>query len=273
MRANTDRSKAFAFGDLVEPYDAGRPRWSGAFVRQVADRCGLDADGAVLEVGAGTGQLTDALLDDGRPVTALEPSTPLADRLRSRHQHEIDSGRLSVCTQPFEEFTDADRYGSIWSVDAWQWIDPDVAYELSARLLCPGACLIASWTLSGVVDDIAVADRLNQIYARLSPDLIRNPRQPIDESSTRAGREQINQSGAMAVADHWTEHTTAWLTAAQYADWQLSFAHIAAMSPQQRGQLRQAILQALQAFGSGTAIPCALDRYIVVARPARPSKH
>jgi hypothetical protein len=189
-----------------------------------------------------------------------------------RDRHEIDSGHLSVCTQPFEEFTltGSRRYGSVWSAEAWQWINPDVAYQLSARLLRPGGCLIASWTLSGIVEDVAVADQLNQIYARLSPDLIRDPRRPIDASATLAGREQINESGAMAVADHWTERNAVWLAAVQYADWQLSFASIATMSQQQRAELRQAILQTLQAFGSETTIPFVLDRYVVIACPTLP---
>lgn len=38
-RANTNRSLALAFGDLVDQYDAGRPRLSAGHVRRITKRC------------------------------------------------------------------------------------------------------------------------------------------------------------------------------------------------------------------------------------------
>lgn len=270
MKSNTDRSMALAFGDLADQYDSGRPRLSVEFVTRVAHQRRIVLD-RVLEVGAGTGQLTDGLLGSGCMVTALEPSAPMADRLRRRHQEQADTGQLSILTAPFEELTDSDGgYGSIWSADAWHWIDPQVAYESASRLLRPGGCLVALWTLSGVPENIAAADEVNRVYARLSPDLIRDPRQPIPEDQTAAGRDEIEHSGAMTVDSHWVERSKISLTPDQYADWQLSFAQIAAMTQPQRDELRKAILQTLHSFESDISFPVILDRYVVVARDGSP---
>lgn len=82
MRFNANREGRLAFGDLVEDYDLGRRRLDAAFVREVRHRLeessGDESGGRrsparqVLEVGAGTGQLTVGLLDSGDVVTAVE---------------------------------------------------------------------------------------------------------------------------------------------------------------------------------------------------------
>lgn len=261
---------ALAFGELVDHYDAGRPRLPIEFVHDVAERSGLSEVDQALEVGAGTGQLTDALLANGFRVTALEPSGPMAERLVHRRQPDVDAGRLTVSQLRFEEFASqhkpsTTRFASIWSSDAWHWVDPDVGYRAAARVLNPTGRLIAMWTFGGFPEDVELADRLNAVYASLSPDLVRDPRQPVD-ALTAGGRQEIEASEVMAVADYWTDRSAVETTVKQYVDWQLSFAQIAAMPHTQRQALRSKILETLQPSAADT-ISVVLDRYIVVARP------
>jgi 16S rRNA (adenine1518-N6/adenine1519-N6)-dimethyltransferase len=56
-----------------------------------------DADAShILEIGGGTGALTDRLLDIAERVTVVERDPPLADFLRREFADEIESGRLTV---------------------------------------------------------------------------------------------------------------------------------------------------------------------------------
>jgi 16S rRNA (adenine1518-N6/adenine1519-N6)-dimethyltransferase len=58
----------------------------------------VDADVShVLEIGAGTGALTDRLLPVAAHVTAIERDPDLAAFLRTEFAAEIDAGRLTVC--------------------------------------------------------------------------------------------------------------------------------------------------------------------------------
>jgi 16S rRNA (adenine1518-N6/adenine1519-N6)-dimethyltransferase len=50
----------------------------------------------VLEIGAGTGGLTDRLLDSAERVTAIERDTRLAEFLREEFADAIDAGRLTI---------------------------------------------------------------------------------------------------------------------------------------------------------------------------------
>ena len=60
-----------------------------------ATEAGMDLS-HVLEIGAGTGALTDRLLDAGERVTAIERDPSLVPFLREEFAEEIDDGRLTV---------------------------------------------------------------------------------------------------------------------------------------------------------------------------------
>src|SRR6185437_12012005 len=132
MRANTNRTAALDFGLLADHYDAGRVGQSADYVVQTTARLGTTAAGRLLEVGAGTGQLTGALLAAGGDVVAVEPAQPLADRLARRCASFLASGQLRIRTQLFETLQPADlgTFAQIWSSDAWHWVDPAAGYRL-----------------------------------------------------------------------------------------------------------------------------------------------
>jgi SAM-dependent methyltransferase len=72
------------FDRSAATYDRARPGYPEALYAQLRS-LGLTRRGAsVLEVGAGTGQATQRLVDAGCHVVALEPAPQFADRLRAR---------------------------------------------------------------------------------------------------------------------------------------------------------------------------------------------
>lgn len=272
MRANTNRSMALAFGELIDHYDAGRPRVPVEFVARIMCRCALARPDRVLEVGSGSGQLTGALLTTGARLVALEPSAPMASRLRGHHQDAIDSGQLTVVEDRFEQLGDVGRFDQIWSADAWHWVDPAVGYRRAAQLLRPYGCLVATWTLAAVVNNLSVADQLNEVFAEHSPDLVRAPRRPVDEALLQSGRNEIAASGQLAVADSWIDHAVIEVSAHAFAEWQLSYAQISALSSAERAPLRRAILGALAAYAD-RLVPVSTHRYVVVSQPRTGKDH
>lgn len=267
MRANTNRAGALSFGSLVADYDAGRPRLSAEFLAAAALRVGLPSVGAGVEVGAGTGQLTGALLRAGWTVQAIEPSAPMAERLAQRYRAEVATGQLVVTEDEFESFNERQgrTFDAIWSADAWHWVDPAAGYRRAADLLRPAGQLVAIWTMAGIVDDLEVASQLNEVYSKLSPDLVRDTSMPIDESALREGRDEINASGVMVVTQHWTETERRFLDYQDYVAWQLSYAHIADMGKAERGLLSGAITDTLKRSPLNRQVPVRIWRYIVAS--------
>jgi SAM-dependent methyltransferase len=64
---------AEAFGLVPEAYERGRPEYPAAAVEVLVDRLGLGHGVRVLDLAAGTGKLTRALLATGAAVVAVEP--------------------------------------------------------------------------------------------------------------------------------------------------------------------------------------------------------
>jgi hypothetical protein len=84
MRANTRLDHRLAFDRVAVEYDDGRPTFGYDLIQSVADMTGLVPGDQVIEIGAGTGQLTAALLSMGLVVTALEPGAAMRAILAER---------------------------------------------------------------------------------------------------------------------------------------------------------------------------------------------
>lgn len=268
MRANTDRTAALDFGELADHYDAGRLAHSPDYVSRTTARLGTRPGARLMDVGAGTGQLTGALLATGGDVVAVEPSRPLASRLERNLASYAASGRLRICPRLFETLQagDLQPFGQIWSSDAWHWIDPAVGYRLAARLLTPDGLLICTWRFP-VLTDPDLQRRLNAVYSRLSPDLVRDPdAHPGDvQPLLEAGRREISASGFMTIAGYWTEEHRAHIPAGSYTDLQLSFAQIARLSTGQRAEIGAGIRE----VAGQASVSMTIWQYTVASRPAR----
>lgn len=270
MRANTNRAAALDFGKLVDHYDAGRIPHNPLFVQRTADRLQIAVSARRMEIGAGTGQLTSALLAAGGELVAIEPSGPMAERLRLNRAADVMTGRLQTLTQPFETLQPPDfkPFGQLWSSDAWHWIDPQAGYRLAAELLHPGGFLICSWRFPQLTDpDLQL--QMNGLYSKLSPDLVVDPGTYVSqiEPLLDEGQRQVNDSGYMAVDDYWTESAHFDLPVSTYVDLQLSYAQIAALTIDQRDELAAGIYDVIQHAGNRPAISLTIWQYTVASQP------
>ncbi|MFC7115301.1 16S ribosomal RNA methyltransferase A [Natronoarchaeum sp. GCM10025703] len=83
VRGNPDRDQHFLIDDRV--------------LDRLPEHLSAETDRShLLEIGAGTGALTDRLLEAGDHVTAIERDRNLADFLRREFAQEIEAGRLTV---------------------------------------------------------------------------------------------------------------------------------------------------------------------------------
>lgn len=126
------------FGTAAAQYDRYRPGYPGPLLDSLADRAHLGPGVVVLEVGCGTGQLTELLCVRGCQVTGIDVSGSMVEAARLRLGHEHVTLRVS----PYEAFDAVpSSFDLIVSADAMHWIDPDVRYAKSAQLLRPGGWL------------------------------------------------------------------------------------------------------------------------------------
>jgi SAM-dependent methyltransferase len=111
-------------------YDRGRPRYGEHVVRQLAADLALEPGAPVLELGAGTGQLSRALLAAGLDVAAVEPLPSMRELLaRAIGAERVRDGRA-------ERIPLADAsVAAVFAADAFHWFDERRAVPEIRRVL------------------------------------------------------------------------------------------------------------------------------------------
>jgi ubiquinone/menaquinone biosynthesis C-methylase UbiE len=126
------------FDGIAERYEASRPGYPPRVTEFAATTAGLGPGAAVLEVGCGTGQLTERLAGSGFRLTAIDIGPSMIAAARQR----LAGADVSFHATSFEELAAADAsFDLVISSAAFHWIDPEVAFGKSARVLRPGGWL------------------------------------------------------------------------------------------------------------------------------------
>jgi ubiquinone/menaquinone biosynthesis C-methylase UbiE len=127
---------ARSFGGVADAYDRGRP----TYPREAAVWLTSEQPLTVLELGAGTGKLTEQLLALGHEVHATEPDPKMLAILQRNHP----GARVSQA--PAEEIPAGDgTYDVVVSAQAFHWFDYDRALPEIARVLKPRGRLSLVW--------------------------------------------------------------------------------------------------------------------------------
>jgi SAM-dependent methyltransferase len=133
-----DTARATSFGAWADEYDVWRPTYPDAAVDWL-----VPTEGAhVAEVGAGTGKLTDRLIERRLNLDVVEPDARMLGIIRQRHPglraHETGATRLPLG----EASVDA-----VVVADAWHWFPKEEAAAEVARVLRPNGWLGCVWNV------------------------------------------------------------------------------------------------------------------------------
>ena len=129
---------ALSFGPAAGRYERGRPSYPPAAVDWL-----LPAGARrVLDLGAGTGKLTRALLDRGLDVIAVDPSEGMLAELR----RVLPGAPAEIGTAESIPLPD-DSVDAVVVAQAWHWFDETRAVPEVARVLRPGGRLGLIWNL------------------------------------------------------------------------------------------------------------------------------
>ena len=196
MKANTSRRARFAFGSDPIRYARGRMSFSRWVVKWALDRTHFESGDHVLEIGAGTGQLTRELLAAGARVSALEPSDELAN-LFLHACEDRDLGSIEVIRETFEDYVSPNTFALVTAANSFHWIDPDVSYRKAAEILDPEGSVCLFWYFP-ILANVDTQRRANSIFEELGfAELMRDP---IEYGKSllellEAGRNELDESG------------------------------------------------------------------------------
>ena len=159
-----------AFAEVAGAYERGRPGYPEEAVRWLAG----DEPRDVVDLGAGTGKLTRALLALGHRVTAIEPLPEMLELLPATAPGAFAVlGNAEVIPLP-------DAHADVVTcAQSFHWFDHTVALPEIARVLRPGGRLALVWNTRD--DRVPWVARLSELIGSESVG-IRDGHAPIDES-------------------------------------------------------------------------------------------
>lgn len=136
----TDRpvGHAAAFDGVADIYERFRPDYPADAVSWLVG----DRPAAVLDLGAGTGKLTRALVAAGHDVVAVDPSEPMLAQLRAVLPG-VDARSGTAESLPLPD----GAVDVVTVAQAYHWFNPRVALPEIARVLRPGGRLALVWNM------------------------------------------------------------------------------------------------------------------------------
>jgi len=157
------------FGRDLNAYQEGRPDYPLHIFDLLNEHCGTETHRQVFEIGPGTGQATEHLLELGYQVSAIEPDHRLAIRLKERLARYSQES-CTIINSTFEEATLLSGYFDLGiAATSFHWIDTVKGLEKVHKLLRPGGWFAMWWNIFGDPNNMdTFMQKTSHLFAPLS---------------------------------------------------------------------------------------------------------
>jgi ubiquinone/menaquinone biosynthesis C-methylase UbiE len=224
---------ATQFASIADAYERGRPDYAPAVVDSLSAELGLAPGARVLDLGAGTGKLTRALLAAGLDVVAVEPQDALRALLAERVGAERAISGLAEAI-PLPD-------GSVEAVtvaDAFHWFDRQASLAEIRRVLRPGGGLAVLNT---------APDWRGASWAHELGTLLRDERPAHPHFDGPSWQQAVRTAGGWSEPREVRVTTTQPLDRERIVDYLTSMSWIAALEEPARGELLERVRTMLAA--------------------------
>lgn len=243
-------------------YDNWRPRYVPELFQDILAFSRLDGTGHALEIGIGTGQATEPLLQTGCRLTAIDIGERMTDFVRHKFSHYEKFQAMNIDFESFQ--ADPHSLDLIYSATAFHWIAEEIAYPKVRDLLKPQGTLALFWNHAIVPyegEDVYVAIR--QAYQKYRP-MDHSPAL-FGESDCQRMVETLNRHGFCDPTVKLYHHTRT-LRAKEYIALLNTYSDHRAMAAPARLGLEQEIHDAILAAGDALHIYNTIDLYLAHAQ-------
>ena len=240
-------SAGFARG--AEVYDRARPEYPDRTVDWALERLGLRSGSVVVDLAAGTGKLTRALVARGLNAVAVDPSSEMLAQLRTALSH-LDVREGTAEAIPLEDATaDAVTVGQ-----AFHWFEPQPALREIHRVLRPNGGLAFFTNFRKVDDPVQAAWE----------EIVRDAKTSVRDRESVDQPAEIARSGLFGEIEELEEDWTQYLGVDEFVDLVASRSYVVRLADPER----ERILSEIRAVAELLPDPIPF-RYVTQVRIAR----
>jgi SAM-dependent methyltransferase len=220
--------------DDAEIYDRARHRYGAEVTELLIEQLELAPGAPVLELGAGTGQLSRALVDAGLSLTAVEPLGPTRALLeRAIGAERVLDGRAEQIPLP------DGAVEAVLAADAFHWFDEVRAMPEIRRVLRPG----------GGVAILRTTPVLDEPWSRELGTIITEARPEHPAFTSRGAAAALEEDPAFGPVSDLQVRTRASFDRARIVALFASFSWVGSLPAQEREQLLQRADAVLERHG------------------------
>jgi ubiquinone/menaquinone biosynthesis C-methylase UbiE len=194
-----------AFGRTAREYELGRPLWPEELLDRVVAELGLGPEAAVLDLGAGTGKLTRALVPRFSRVVAVEPDPEMLAVLA-----EVVPGAEGRAGSAESIPLDDGEVDAVFSAEAFHWFASDESVAEIVRVLQRGGSLAILWNIGLEYDDMGAEAEavISEMFERggepgIGRVLSGDWRRPLERAPFEELREADVERDLFATRDEW----------------------------------------------------------------------
>ena len=232
MNNEVEARRARVFGEVAAEYARVRPGYPDALITDVLAHAGNPT--RALEIGAGTGKATTAMVARGVRVTALEPDPRMAEVLAATCGSTMD-----IVVGSFEEHRVETPYPLLFSAQAWHWTAPETRWRNAAAALREGGTLALFWN-GDRPEDPEVAARIVAAHQACAPESNLHVMDD-DFGWDETGLEELEATDLFGSTRYEVYDSTRTLSGADYAAYQATTSSVRILPAARREALTAAI--------------------------------
>ena len=237
------------FESVAGLYERFRPEYPPDAVAWIVEKLDLREGRRVLDLGAGTGKLTRALVETGAHVIAVEPGEAmLAELIRGVPEAEAVHGAAEAI--PFEN-------GSVDGItvgQAFHWFRHDEALPEMHRILQPGGGVALIWNARD--PDVPVTQELKDLLAEFVPS---------QRAAPGRWSDKLRESALFGALEDQQFRFAEALDADTFAGRIMSISFVAAAPAKKQAELEGKLRELVAAHGGTIELPYLTDVYVSYA--------
>jgi SAM-dependent methyltransferase len=230
-------------------YERARPEYPAEAVAWIAEKLDLREGRTVLDLGAGTGKLTRALVQTGAHVIAVEPGEAMLAELR-RAVPAADAVRGGAEAIPLEDAS----VDGITVAQAFHWFRHDEALPELRRVLRPNGGVALIWNARD--QDVPVTWSLNELIADFVPP---------ERAAPGTWSDELRASDLFGPLEERRFRFAQTLDADAFVDRILSISFVAVAPAERQKELERKLRELAAANGGRIDLPYVTDVYVSYA--------